>query len=48
MITVDGSGWFAANVPAHDAIAIHIGAPRLTHCKEGPLLIAFCIRRGPS
>ncbi|MCZ7427985.1 alpha-amylase family glycosyl hydrolase [Micromonospora sp. WMMA1949] len=26
VITVDSSGWFAANVPAHDAIAIHIGA----------------------
>ncbi|MEE3918081.1 alpha amylase C-terminal domain-containing protein [Micromonospora sp. BRA006-A] len=26
LITVDSSGWFAANVPAHDAIAIHIGA----------------------
>ncbi|MFD4207547.1 alpha-amylase family protein [Micromonospora tulbaghiae] len=26
VITVDSAGWFAANVPAHDAIAIHIGA----------------------
>ncbi|MET9299419.1 alpha-amylase family protein [Micromonospora aurantiaca] len=26
VITVDSSGWFAANVPAHDGIAIHIGA----------------------
>ena len=26
VITVDSSGWFAANVPAHDAIAIHIDA----------------------
>ncbi|QGN47439.1 alpha-amylase [Micromonospora sp. WMMD558] len=26
VITVDGNGWFAATVPAHDAIAIHVGA----------------------
>ncbi|MBQ1042464.1 MULTISPECIES: alpha-amylase [unclassified Micromonospora] len=26
VITVDSSGWFAANIAAHDAIAIHIGA----------------------
>jgi alpha-amylase len=26
VITVDASGWFAANIPAHDAVAIHIGA----------------------
>ncbi|WP_309232317.1 hypothetical protein [Micromonospora tarensis] len=26
MITVDGNGWFATNVPAHDAVAIHVGA----------------------
>ncbi|MEU8313045.1 alpha-amylase family protein [Micromonospora sp. NPDC048887] len=26
VITVDSSGWFAANVAAHDAIAIHVGA----------------------
>ncbi|MBF5032565.1 MULTISPECIES: alpha-amylase family protein [unclassified Micromonospora] len=26
VITVDSSGWFAANVPAHDGIALHIGA----------------------
>jgi alpha-amylase len=24
--TVDGGGWFAANVSAHDAIALHVGA----------------------
>ncbi len=27
--TVDGAGWFSANVAAHDAIALHVGA-RLT------------------
>ncbi|MFF5171810.1 alpha-amylase family protein [Micromonospora sp. NPDC000089] len=26
VITVDGSGWFAANIAAHDAVAIHVGA----------------------
>ncbi|MFD0593739.1 alpha amylase C-terminal domain-containing protein [Catellatospora coxensis] len=26
VITVDASGWFAANVAAHDAIAIHVNA----------------------
>ncbi|MGY4684226.1 alpha-amylase [Micromonospora aurantiaca (nom. illeg.)] len=26
VITVDSSGWFAANIAAHDGIAIHIGA----------------------
>jgi hypothetical protein len=26
VITVDANGWFAANIPAHDAVAIHIGA----------------------
>jgi alpha-amylase len=26
VITVDGGGWFAANVAAHDAVAVHIGA----------------------
>ncbi|RKN51026.1 alpha-amylase [Micromonospora endolithica] len=26
VITVDGNGWFAANIPAHDAVAIHVGA----------------------
>ncbi|MEV0715543.1 alpha-amylase family protein [Asanoa sp. NPDC050611] len=26
VITVDGGGWFAANIPAHDAVALHIGA----------------------
>jgi alpha-amylase len=26
VITVDSYGWFAANIPAHDAVAIHIGA----------------------
>ncbi|NBE84702.1 hypothetical protein [Micromonospora rubida] len=26
VITVDASGWFAAGVAAHDAIAIHVGA----------------------
>jgi alpha-amylase len=26
VITVDGGGWFAANVAAHDAVAIHAGA----------------------
>jgi alpha-amylase len=24
--TVDAGGWFGANVPAHDAVALHIGA----------------------
>ncbi len=26
VITVDGNGWFAADVPAHDGVAIHAGA----------------------
>jgi alpha-amylase len=26
VITVDATGWFQANVPAHDAVAIHAGA----------------------
>ncbi|HEX6870369.1 MAG TPA: alpha-amylase family protein [Micromonosporaceae bacterium] len=26
VITVDAYGWFAANIPAHDAVAIHLGA----------------------
>ncbi|MFI9642549.1 alpha-amylase family protein [Micromonospora sp. NPDC051925] len=26
VITVDSTGWFAANVPAHDAVAIHVDA----------------------
>ncbi|MDH6462260.1 alpha-amylase [Micromonospora sp. A200] len=26
VITVDANGWFAANIPAHDAVAIHVGA----------------------
>ncbi|MGS2615902.1 alpha-amylase family glycosyl hydrolase [Micromonospora sp. LZ34] len=26
VITVDGNGWFAAHIPAHDAVAIHVGA----------------------
>ena len=26
VITVDANGWFPANVPAHDAVAVHIGA----------------------
>ncbi len=26
VITVDANGWFAANVAAHDAIAIHVNA----------------------
>ncbi|MEV6800591.1 alpha-amylase family protein [Micromonospora rifamycinica] len=26
VITVDAAGWFAATVPAHDAVAIHVGA----------------------
>ncbi|SCL22604.1 alpha-amylase [Micromonospora inyonensis] len=26
VVTVDSAGWFAANVAAHDAIAIHVGA----------------------
>jgi alpha-amylase len=26
VITVDSGGWFTANVPAHDAVALHVGA----------------------
>lgn len=26
VITVDSNGWFPANIPAHDAVAIHVGA----------------------
>jgi alpha-amylase len=26
VITVDANGWFGADVPAHDAVAIHVGA----------------------
>lgn len=26
VITVDANGWFQANIPAHDAVAIHVGA----------------------
>lgn len=26
VITVDAGGWFQANIPAHDAVAIHVGA----------------------
>ncbi|MEH1055385.1 alpha-amylase family protein [Micromonospora sp. CPCC 206171] len=26
VVTVDANGWFAANIPAHDAVAIHVGA----------------------
>ena len=25
VITVDGNGWFQANIAAHDAVAIHAG-----------------------
>jgi alpha-amylase len=26
VLTVDSSGWFAADIPAHDAVALHVGA----------------------